>query len=402
MNNKLLFIGMYPPPYGGISSHLYDLLPDLNKNGFNTHTITFSTEEKYIEKKNISNEYLNKRKLVFKHFFKFIYFIFRFLSLKKDLTLRDYIHTVALTTILSKKILKINPKDVFFYTYSNSLCIPMLNRISNFKDIPFHSMLFAGPYKNPDYYISIKKYLSLFTYNTNTLLASSDYCACALNNTIGLKNDFRVIYIGIDTSRYNPLNSGDIIREKFNISSKSKVVLFLGRMNPEMGLDLFLDNYNKFLDLDKSLEFIVAGATGPLSSIALKISEKNSRIHFLENFDFEIKPQLYACSDILIAPTFSKHACMGVSIKEAMASGVPVIASDSGGINEAVLDGITGYVIPIKNDKIDIKLIFKKISILLNDEVIYERMSAKSISRALKLFSREAVVNKYLKIIKTK
>ena len=100
------------------------------------------------------------------------------------------------------------------------------------------------------FYISIKKYLSLFTHNTNTLFSSSDYCACALKNIVGLKNDFKVIYVGIDTSRYKPTNSGDVIREKFNIPSTSKVILFLGRMNPEMGLDLFLDNYNKFYRLD--------------------------------------------------------------------------------------------------------------------------------------------------------
>ena len=57
---KLLFVGPYPPQYGGISSHLYDLLPDIISNGFKVYTISLSKNDKYVQNSGIINEYINK------------------------------------------------------------------------------------------------------------------------------------------------------------------------------------------------------------------------------------------------------------------------------------------------------------------------------------------------------
>ena len=51
---------------------------------------------------------------------------------------------------------------------------------------------------------------------------------------------------------------------------------------------------------------------------------------------------------------------MGVSIKEAMACGKPMIASASGGIPEAVEDGVNGFVIPFSEGKLNERIFLEK------------------------------------------
>jgi glycosyltransferase involved in cell wall biosynthesis len=64
-----------------------------------------------------------------------------------------------------------------------------------------------------------------------------------------------------------------------------------------------------------------------------------------QDVPFAAIPGYYAASEILLAPTRDRHACMGVSIKEAMAAGKAIIASNSGGIPEAIRDGEHGVVL---------------------------------------------------------
>ena len=66
---------------------------------------------------------------------------------------------------------------------------------------------------------------------------------------------------------------------------------------------------------------------------------------------------------------------MGVSIKEAMASSKPIIATKSGGIAEAVLDEETGYLIPhLTNGTIDIKRFASKMILLSKNSLDRRRL----------------------------
>ena len=56
---NILFVGNYPPPYGGIANHLYTLLPDLIKEKYLVTTETISTKNKKIESPFMLNSYFN-------------------------------------------------------------------------------------------------------------------------------------------------------------------------------------------------------------------------------------------------------------------------------------------------------------------------------------------------------
>jgi glycosyltransferase involved in cell wall biosynthesis len=93
---------------------------------------------------------------------------------------------------------------------------------------------------------------------------------------------------------------------------------------------------------------------------------------------------------------------MGVTIKEAMASSVPVIASDSGGIPEAIINEETGIIVPLRADgENDIDSFRESIIALSKDSRKREYFSKNSRIRAKEIFSEEETLNKTIDIYKT-
>jgi glycosyltransferase involved in cell wall biosynthesis len=90
---------------------------------------------------------------------------------------------------------------------------------------------------------------------------------------------------------------------------------------------------------------------------------------------------------------------MGVSIKEAMACGKPVIASTSGGIPEAVEDGINGYLIPIENGRMKDNVFLDRARNLYNESSLRKKMGDKGREIVIEKFTNEKTVKRYLDII---
>jgi glycosyltransferase involved in cell wall biosynthesis len=129
------------------------------------------------------------------------------------------------------------------------------------------------------------------------------------------------------------------------------VAFFLGRLNEEMGADVVADIVPDVLNAREDAVFIIGGADGPcvprLRDLAARFP---GRVVLRVNVPADRIPAMHAACDLLLAPTRDRHACMGMSIKEAMATGRVGICSRSGGIPEAVADGETGILLPTDSD----------------------------------------------------
>ena len=112
------------------------------------------------------------------------------------------------------------------------------------------------------------------------------------------------------------------------------------------------------------------------------------RVHFLgEQEDVE---RVYAASDLFLLP--SEHESFGLSALEALASGVPVIGTDSGGLPEVVQDGRTGFLVEVG----DVDAAAGHAARLLRDESQRRRMGAAARADAVERFAGPAVVDRYL------
>ena len=103
-------------------------------------------------------------------------------------------------------------------------------------------------------------------------------------------------------------------------------------------------------------------------------------------------PELLAKSSLFILS--SKREGFPISILEAMRAGLPVVATDVGGVAEAVVDGETGYLVPVG----DYDLLRKRINALVEDQLLRKHMGDKGRERFLKHFTLEKMVEKTIDI----
>lgn len=117
-------------------------------------------------------------------------------------------------------------------------------------------------------------------------------------------------------------------------------VLHVGRLAPEKNLDVLVDSWTKaHAVLGQRATFVIAGE-GPSARSLI------SRLRFVRLLGFvdrEALARLYASADLCVLPS-SSETC-GLVALEAMASGLPVVAADAGGLRESVRPNLNGLLV---------------------------------------------------------
>ncbi len=163
-------------------------------------------------------------------------------------------------------------------------------------------------------------------------------------------------YLGrdIDTERFNPQRfSKEFIlnkKKKLGINPRKKIIGIVARLVEEKGyLELF-ESFKNILDKFPNTLLLSIGPEEPekkdaINPAIVKKYNIQKNVMFLgERSDID---EIYPLMDIFVLPTHREG--VGASILEASAMERPVIATDIGGCPEAVEDGRTGILIPLKN-----------------------------------------------------
>jgi glycosyltransferase involved in cell wall biosynthesis len=156
----------------------------------------------------------------------------------------------------------------------------------------------------------------------------------------------RVIPNGIDCSDvFNPiLFDRQEVRSELDLAEHDLAVFFIGRISPEKNPDVFIEVAGKLLKADKAqhLKFFVIGDGVMRPEVEAAIAKLNSdRVVYL---GYKAKVGNYlSAADIFVLP--SSVEGFPLSILEAMAMKVAVIASDVGAVSEVIESGVEGYVV---------------------------------------------------------
>lgn len=173
----------------------------------------------------------------------------------------------------------------------------------------------------------------------------------------------RVINNGVDIEKFRPAN-----RKGFFSPPR---LLTVARLDKHKGHDIALRAVAQLISRGKPLIYRIAGIGEEVSDLKRLADELGIR-RFVEFMGFvpdEELPEVYAGSDIFIMLSREIPGRLdlvegfGISFLEASAAGLPVIAGNSGGVPDAVLDGQTGVLVPPE----DVDMVVKTLESMLSE-----------------------------------
>ncbi|OHA39436.1 MAG: hypothetical protein A3G52_01055 [Candidatus Taylorbacteria bacterium RIFCSPLOWO2_12_FULL_43_20] len=175
---------------------------------------------------------------------------------------------------------------------------------------------------------------------------------------------------GVDTSKFKAQISklkSDEIRKNFGIRQNDISLVTSSRLVAKNGVEDIIDAM-KFLD--ENIKLMIAGS-GELENELKEKTAKlglSGRVFFAGYVDHDDLPAYLNASDIFIRPSLSEG--MGNSFIEAMAAGVPVIATPVGGIPDFLHDGETGIFCEVKNPR----SVAEKVNMIITDPELRARL----------------------------
>ncbi len=203
-----------------------------------------------------------------------------------------------------------------------------------------------------------------------------------------VKTPIEIIPNFVDTDLFKRSPKSDCSREMLSPDG-SKVIIHISNMRPVKRLK---DVIRVFANLSGWIKArLVMVGDGPERAAAHRLAEELGvcdRVMFLGAQ--ESIASLLNCADLAIQPSASES--FGLSILEAMSTGVPVISTRCGGPEEVVLDGQSGYLSEVG----DVEKMSADAVRLLTDEKLYDSFSSEGRRRVLENYTIQKVTAKYL------
>ena len=206
-----------------------------------------------------------------------------------------------------------------------------------------------------------------------------------------------VIPLGVDLEQFTP---GDraaararLNLEQWGIAGDDRLLLAVGRIEPLKGLDILIRalaqlNERPLPDGGAVLAIIGGDDRAETDIARLRALAEDlgvaDAVYFLGPRPHEALPDFYRAADVVVVPSF--YESFGLVAVEAMASGVPVVASRVGGLASTVADGRTGYLIAWRCPE----PFAEKIEVLLRNEQLRAALGAGAAER-MRTYSWDAV-----------
>lgn len=238
---------------------------------------------------------------------------------------------------------------------------------------------------------------------SDRVIVCSDFAATLLEERkLAWKDKVIVLTPGVDTERFSPQKGAGEIRRRYGIGESSRVLLTVSRLAARKGHDAVLKALPGILEVFPDTVYIIAGdgperqrlerisSEGGLGDHVIFAGEVNSKdlVHFYNACDiFVLIPR------IIVATGDAEG--FGIVFLEAGACGKPVVGGRSGGVTEAVKDGITGILV----DPEDVTAIRAALLKLLGDRAYAAQLGANGIRVMREEFSwerRSEILGRYI------
>jgi glycosyltransferase involved in cell wall biosynthesis len=155
----------------------------------------------------------------------------------------------------------------------------------------------------------------------------------------------RVIHLGIDCGRFTADSTQRVaLRRQWGAAAQDVVLFTAAVLVPRKGHDVLVEALARLVNDGLPVRWVICG-DGPLrAELEARVAERGlaERVTFT-GFSTEVH-RLLAGADVFVLP--SRHEGLGIAVMEAMAAGLPAVASRVGGLPEIIADGDTGLLVP--------------------------------------------------------
>ena len=165
--------------------------------------------------------------------------------------------------------------------------------------------------------------------------AVSERAAAVARRRLG--GTYRLVPNGVDTARFAAAAPADL--------GPGTKLLFVGRLHPRKGFAVAVGAFETIAADRPDVRLVVAGSGAEASAVDRIPASLRDRITMLGAVRNEDLPPIHAACDLLLAPNTGGES-FGVILVEAMAAGLPVVASDIPGFDEVVTTGTDGLLVP--------------------------------------------------------
>ena len=296
-------------------------------------------------------------------------------KISETLTVEKYPAITSLPPLLSKTnpvpltlsfLKEINKADIVHVHQFNSL-------ISNFVILyARHKHKFVCVTDHGGGYSRLSKFFPIIGKSVDLYLLVSQY---SYKKFARYKGNYHVIYGGVDTSRFHPLNI-----------EKENKVLFVGKILPVKGIDNLIKAVQ---GLDTKLHVDAKLLDKEYLKLLMDLDRNNRSIF---NFNATDKELINDYNSALVTVLPSLSEIFPLVVLESMACGTPAICTNAGGMPEIVEDGENGFIVPLN----DPKSLEEKIKYFIDNQEESKRMGENARKKILAEYTWDAVARRCL------
>lgn len=244
----------------------------------------------------------------------------------------------------------------------------------------------------------VRRAFGLAARSVDRMVAVSEAVARDLRDAAVVPNDrLVVIHNGVDCQRYSPdarAARGRVLTKLFPGTSVEDVILIgaAGNLKFIKGYDLFIEAAASLSPRLPFLRFVIWGEGPERPALERRIRELSLGAVFRLPGRASNLPECLAACDCFVQP--SRSESFGLAVAEAMASGVPVVATAVGGLVELVTDGECGLLVPPESSH----ALALTLEYLVEHSDLRKRLGEAARHRIEKAFTLERMVSRHLKL----
>ncbi|WP_225831155.1 glycosyltransferase family 4 protein [Streptomyces sp. NK08204] len=214
--------------------------------------------------------------------------------------------------------------------------------------------------------------------STDTITYLGEYTRSRIATALTSRAAGRMVQLppGVDEKTFHPGSGGEEVRARLGLTDRP-VVVCVSRLVPRKGQDTLIRAMPRILAAEPDTVLLVVGG-GPYERDLRRLARETGvagSVRFTGAVPWAELPAHYGAGDVFAMPCRTRRGGLdveglGIVYLEASATGLPVVAGDSGGAPDAVLDGETGWV--VRGDRVEDTA--DRVVVLLRDQELRRRM----------------------------